>query len=150
MKMQSIVIKPIGTIHSPYKNLSDIPIQGGLRSETEAFAELANKYREGLLDLDGFSHAYLIYFFHKSVREDIVGKPYLENKEHGIFAIRSPHRPNHLGLSVVEITRVIDNRLYFTCVDMLDNTPLIDIKPYIKHFDERKDVVSGWLEKHFK
>ncbi len=148
--MQSIIIKPIGTIRSPYKNLSDIPIQGSLNNETEAYAELNNKYKEGLLDLDGFSHAYLIYYFHKSKREDIIGMPYLENKEHGIFAIRSPHRPNHLGLSIVELKRIVDNKIYFTCVDMLDNTPLIDIKPYIRYFDDRKNVISGWLEKHFR
>ena len=150
MKIQSINIKPIGIIHSPYKSLSDIPIQGNLNIETEAYVELSNKYIEGLLDLDGFSHAILIYYFHESKREDIIGRPYLENNEHGIFAIRSPHRPNHLGLSIVEVKRIVDNKLHFTCVDMLNGTPLIDIKPYIKYFDHRENVISGWLENHFK
>lgn len=150
MQKLSITVKPIGTIRSPYKNLDDIPIQGSLNVEAEAYAELDNKYKQGLTDLEGFSHAILIYYFHKSEREDIIGKPYLENKEHGIFAIRSPHRPNHLGLTIVELKKIVDNRLYFACVDMLDNTPLIDIKPYIRHFDDRKKVISGWLEKHFK
>ncbi len=150
MKMQSINIKPIGTIHTPYKSLGDIPIQAGLNRATEAFAELNNKYEKGLLDLDGFSHAILIYYFHESKREDITGKPFLENKGHGIFAIRSPHRPNHLGLSVVEVKRIAGNKIYFGGVDMLDGTPLIDIKPYIEYFDYRENVISGWLEKHFK
>jgi len=150
MQIQSIQIKPIGIIRTPYRSLSDIPIQGNLNNETEAYVELSNKYTEGLLDLDGFSHAILIYYFHESKREDIIGRPFLENNEHGIFAIRSPHRPNHLGLSIVEVKRIVDKKLYFTCVDMLDGTPLIDIKPYIKYFDHRENVISGWLEKHFK
>lgn len=148
--MKSILIKPIGIIHSPYKSLSDIPIQGSLDNKTEAYAELFNKYQEGLLDLDGFSHAFLIYYFHESKREDIIGRPFLENKKHGIFAIRSPHRPNHLGLSIVEIKKIVDNKLRFTCVDILDGTPLIDIKPYVKYFDNRENVISGWLEEHFE
>jgi len=150
MEDQSIIIRSIGIIRSPYKSLSDIPIQGKLNNETEAYAELNEKYEKGLLDLDGFSHAIFIYYFHKSKREDIIGRPYLENREHGIFAIRSPHRPNHLGLSIVKIKRIVNNRLYFVCVDMLNETPLIDIKPYVKYFDQPEDVISGWLEKHFK
>lgn len=149
MEEKSIIIHPIGTIHSPYKVLSDIPIQGSLNNETEAYAELNEKYEDGLLDLDGFSHAILLYYFHESKREDIRGRPYLENKEHGIFAIRSPHRPNHLGLSIVEIKKITDNRLYFSCVDMLNGTPLIDIKPYIIYFDHREKVSCGWIDKHF-
>ncbi len=150
MQIQPLIIEPIGIIHSPYKSLSDIPIQGNLNKKTEAYAELSKNYKDGLLDLDGFSHAILIYYFHESKREDIIGRPYLENQEHGIFAIRSPHRPNHLGLSIVEVKRIDDNKLYFACVDMLDGTPLIDIKPYIKYFDHNENVKSGWLEKHFK
>ena len=150
MEDQSIIIRSIGIIRSPYKSLSDIPIQGNLNNETEAYAELNEKYEKGLIDLDGFSHAILIYYFHKSKREDITGIPYLENKEHGIFAIRSPHRPNHLGLSIVKIKRIVNNRLYFVYVDMLNETPLIDIKPYVKYFDQTENVISGWLEKHLK
>jgi len=150
MEDQSIIIHSIGIIRSPYKSLSDIPIQGNLNNETEAYAELNEKYKKGLLDLDEFSHAIFIYYFHKSKREDIIGMPYLENKQHGIFAIRSPHRPNHLGLSIVKIKRIVNNRLYFVCVDMLNETPLIDIKPYVKYFDQPENVISGWLEKHLK
>lgn len=148
--MKEIIIKPIGVIHSPYKNQQNIPIQGRFRNDIEAYAELDKKYQEGLTDLEQFSHAILIYHFNKSEREEIKGKPFLEQKEHGIFAIRSPYRPNRIGLSVVKIERIIDNRLYFSEVDVFDQTPLIDIKPYVKHFDCRENAKSGWIDKHFK
>ena len=141
---------PIGVIHSPYKKRRNIPIQGRFKDDVEAWVELKDEYVKGLKDLEGFSHAILIYYFHKSNKEDIEGKPFLENEEHGIFAIRSPHRPNHLGLSVVKIKSIQENKMYFTQVDMIDGTPLIDIKPYVKYFDSRDDAVSGWLDKHFK
>ena len=140
----------IGIVHSPYKESKDIPIQGRFKDDVEAWVELKEKYVKGLKDLDKFSHAILLYYFHKSEEENIEGKPFLENDVHGIFAIRSPHRPNHIGLSVVKIKCVQENKVYFTQVDMIDETPLLDIKPYVKYFDSRDDVVSGWLDKHFK
>jgi tRNA (adenine37-N6)-methyltransferase len=145
-----ITIHPIGTVHSPYKEAKGTPIQGVFSDKAEAWVELKDKYTNGLKDLDGFSHAILLYHFHLSDREEIVGKPYLENEEHGIFAIRSPHRPNHIGLSIVKIKKIEGNKLYFTEVDVLDGTPVLDIKPYVKQFDSRPDAVSGWIEKHFK
>lgn len=148
--MNPITLHPVGKIHSPYKNAKDIPIQGRFRADVEAWIELNNEYVKGLKDLDGFSHAILLYYFHKSNREDIVGKPFLEEETHGIFAIRSPHRPNHIGLSVVKIKNIQENKVYFTQVDMIDGTPLLDIKPYVKYFDSRENVSSGWLDKHFK
>ena len=148
--MQEIIINPIGIIHSSYKKSSEIPIQGKFKDDEEAWIELKSKYVKGLKDLDGFSHCILIYYFHESNKETIEGKPFLENNTHGIFAIRSPHRPNHIGLSFVKIKQIKKNRLYFTEVDMIDGTPLIDIKPYIKYFDNRENVISGWLDKHFK
>ncbi|MBC8527286.1 MAG: tRNA (N6-threonylcarbamoyladenosine(37)-N6)-methyltransferase TrmO [Candidatus Cloacimonetes bacterium] len=148
--MNKIVLHPIGIIHSPYKEKKDIPIQGKFKSEVEAYIELKDKYIKGLKDLDKFSHAIILYYFHKSQREDIEGRPFLEQKKHGIFAIRSPHRPNHIGVSIVKIKSIKENKLYFTTVDVFDGTPVLDIKPYIKYFDEQKDVVCGWLDKHFK
>jgi len=112
--------------------------------------ELEEKYVDGLKDLDGFSHAIILYYFHRSQREDIVGRPFLEQNEHGIFAIRSPHRPNHIGFSIIKIKKIKANRLYFTEVDMLDQTPVLDIKPYVRYFDSRDNVKCGWLDKHFK
>jgi len=148
--MNQIIVHPIGIIHSPYKESKDIPIQGIFKSKVEAWIELENKYINGLKDLDQFSHAIIIYYFHKSQREEIEGKPFLEQNKHGIFAIRSPHRPNHIGLSIVRIKSIKGNKMYFTEVDVLDETPLLDIKPYVKYFDSRNNVVSGWLDKHFK
>ena len=147
--MQNIIINPVGIIHTPFKDIEDIPIQGIFSNSAEGYIELDNKYTDGLLDLNKFSHAILIYYFHRSSRADITGKPFLENINHGIFAIRSPHRPNHLGMSIVKIKKINRNKLYFTDVDILDGTPLIDIKPFIKYFDQPKNVVSGWLENHF-
>ncbi len=140
----------IGVIHSPYKQDKDIPIQGIFGSGIEAWIELEEKYVGGLKDLDGFSHAIILYYFHKSQREEIEGRPFLEQDKHGIFAIRSPHRPNHIGLSIVKIERIKANKMYFTQVDVLDQTPVLDIKPYVKYFDSRDNVKCGWLDKHFK
>ena len=147
--MDQITVQPIGIIHSPYKESKGIPIQGTFDDKIEAWIELRDGYADGLKDLDGFSHAILIYYFHRSQREEIEGRPFLEQEKHGIFAIRSPHRPNHIGLSVVKIKSIQDNRMYFTEVDVLDGTPLLDIKPYVKYFDIRNNVISGWLDKHF-
>ncbi len=146
---EDIIVKPIGVIHTPYREHADIPIQGRFKSEVEGWVELAPAYTEGLRDLDGFSHAFLVYHFHSSGRVTLTGQPFLEDCDHGIFAIRSPHRPNHIGMSVVAIERIEVNRLYFTHVDMLDGTPLLDIKPYVTHFDCFTNARCGWIDKHF-
>ena len=127
-----------------------MPIQGKFKPEVTAYVELKDEYAPGLKDLDGFSHAIIIYHFHKSEKEEVIGKPFLEDKEHGIFSIRSPHRPNHIGLSVVKVESIGENKLHFSEVDILNNTPVLDIKPYVKHFDRRKNVISGWIDKHFE
>lgn len=140
---------PIGIVHLPYKQIKDMPIQGKFKPGVKAWIELKQEYSTGLKDLDGFSHAIIIYYFHKSEIIEIEGKPFLENNKHGIFAIRSPHRPNHIGLSVVKVEKIEDNKLHFSEVDVLDGTPLLNIKPYVKHFEVRDNTISGWLEKHF-
>lgn len=145
----TIEVKPIGIVHSTHTQPRGTPIQGVFADESEAWVEVAPEYVDGLRDLDGFSHAILLYHFHRSDRECVVGKPYLENEEHGIFAIRSPHRPNHIGLSVVAVRRIEGPRLFFGEVDILDGTPVLDIKPYVRQFDSRPGAVSGWIEKHF-
>lgn len=147
--MNEIKLTPIGIIHTPYKEPKSIPIQGVFKAHVEGFVELEEKYVPGLKSLEGFSHAILIYYFHRSDHECLQGTPYLEDEKHGIFAIRSPHRPNHLGFSIVKIKNITGNTMSFTEVDMLDGTPLLDIKPYTKYFDCREHVVSGWLDKHF-
>ena len=148
--MNQIIMHPIGIIHSPYKENRDIPIQGTFNDKVEAWLELKDEYVNGLRDLGTFSHAIIIYYFHRSHREEIEGRPFLEQNKHGIFAIRSPHRPNHIGFSVIKIKNIKANKVYFTEVDVLDGTPLLDIKPYVKYFDSRANVISGWLDKHFR
>lgn len=147
--MDSIKLTPIGVIHTPYAEPKDMPIQGRFKDDVVGWIELKDEYLPGLRDLDGFSHIILIYHFHRSTVEQLQARPYLEQETRGIFSIRSPHRPNHLGLSVVKLQRIEGNRVYFTEVDMLDGTPLLDIKPYVEHFDRRDDVKSGWLDEHF-
>lgn len=148
--MEKIVFDPIGIIITPYKHQRNIPIQARFGDDIEGTCVLLSKYEEGLRDLDGFSHAILIYHFHKAKETKLIGKPFLEDTAHGIFAIRSPNRPNKLGFSVVKIKHIIKNKLVFTGVDMLDETPLLDIKPYVQYFDSRGNVTSGWIDKHFE
>lgn len=143
-------MNPIGVIRSPYKEPEGMPIQGTFKPEVEAWVELNEEYSRGLEGLEDFSHAIILYYFHKSSSERIQSKPFLEDRMHGIFAIRSPHRPNHIGLSVVKICRIEGNCLYFREVDVMDGTPVLDIKPYVKYFDVRENVVSGWVDRHFE
>lgn len=148
--MSIIEIKPIGVINTSFKNQTNIPIQGRFGNNDEGCCTIYEEFSPGLEGLDGFSHAILIYYFHKALNESVIARPFLEDKKHGIFAIRSPNRPNRIGLSIVKVTQITDNRLYFTEVDMLDGSPLLDIKPYVKYFDNREKVKSGWIDKHFE
>jgi len=147
---KGIKLKPIGIIHTPYKEPKGIPIQGKFEKNVTGQVELFQKYKKGLKDIKRFSHIILIYHFNRSKEERLVGNPFLEDKEHGIFAIRSPHRPNHIGFSIVKLEKIHGNTIIFSEVDILDGTPLLDIKPYVSHFDSRENVKNGWLEKHFK
>jgi tRNA (adenine37-N6)-methyltransferase len=148
--MNKIVLIPIGIIRTPYRTHKAMPIQGKFKPNVKGRAILNLKYKEGLQDLHGFSHAILLFYFHKSKEERLIVKPFLEDINHGVFATRSPHRPNHIGFSIVRIISIKKNILTFTEVDMLDKTPLLDIKPYISHVDTRKNVKNGWAQKHFK
>ncbi|MDD5154994.1 MAG: tRNA (N6-threonylcarbamoyladenosine(37)-N6)-methyltransferase TrmO [Candidatus Omnitrophica bacterium] len=147
---KEIRLKPIGIIHTPYKEPKGIPIQGKFEKSITGQAELFPEYVKGLKDLNDFSHIILIYYFDRSKEEKLAGRPFLEDEEHGIFAIRSPHRPNHIGFSIVKLEKIINNIVTFSEVDILDDTPLLDIKPYVSHFDSREKVKNGWLDKHFK
>jgi len=147
---KEIRIKPIGTIHTPYKESKGIPIQGTFERGIVGKVVLFPEYAQGLKDIEGFSHIVLIYYFNRSKEEQLIGKPYLEDESHGIFAMRSPHRPNHIGFSIVKLEKVEGNIVTFSEMDILDGTPLLDIKPYVLHFDSRQDVKNGWLDKHFK
>lgn len=147
---KEITIKPIGIIRTPYKDRKGMPIQGKFEKDIEGKIELFPEYVQGIKDIEGFSHLILIYYFDRAKEEKLVGQPFLEDELHGIFAIRSPMRPNHIGLSIVRLKKVKENKIAFSEVDILDNTPLLDIKPYVSHFDSREDVRNGWLEKHFE
>lgn len=146
----NIQMTSIGSIVSPYEKQEDMPIQGCFKPDITACAVVDSAYQQGLLHLDQFSHAILIYYFHQSKEVRLLAKPFLEDELHGVFAIRSPYRPNHIGISIVRIKEIIENRLYFYEPDMFNGTPLLDIKPYVSHFDYRNDVTSGWIDKHFE
>ena len=147
---KNITLKPIGIIHTPYKESKGIPIQGKFEKDATGQVELFPEYRQGLKDIEGFSNIILIYYFDRSKDEKIISRPFLEDETHGIFSIRSPHRPNHIGVSIVKLGKVERNKITFSEVDILDGTPLLDIKPYVSHFDSRENVKNGWLEKHFE
>ena len=147
---KEIKIKPIGIIHTSYKEPKGIPIQGKFKKGVRGTIRLFPKYQAGLKDIEGFSHIILIYYFDRAKEEKLTGKPFLEDTPHGIFAIRSPHRPNHIGFSIVKLENVKRGVITFSEVDILDGTPLLDIKPYVKHFDSRDNVKNGWIEKYFK
>jgi len=144
-----IAIKPIGIIRTPYKTTEGMPIQGAFEKKATGVVELFQEYKEGLKDVEGFSHLILIYYFNKAKGEKLSGKPFLEDEVHGIFSIRSSIRPNHIGFSIVKTRKIEDNIITFSEVDILDETPLLDIKPYVAYFDSRENTKNGWLEKHF-
>ena len=147
---KEINLKPIGIIHTPYNEPQGMPIQGKFEKDVIGRVEIFLEYQQGLKDIEGFSHIILIYYFNRSKEEKLVGKPFLEDEAHGIFAIRSPMRPNHIGFSIVKLEKVEKNTITFSEVDILDGTPLLDLKPYVSHFDSRENVKNGWLDKHFK
>ena len=106
------------------------------------------EYAEGLKDIEGFSHIILIYHFHLSRESPLKAKPYMDNEAHGVFAMRGPSRPNPIGISIVRLVRVEQNTLHIQDVDIVDGTPLLDIKPYVPEFDIREVEKTGWLEKN--
>ncbi|MCD4825057.1 MAG: tRNA (N6-threonylcarbamoyladenosine(37)-N6)-methyltransferase TrmO [Phycisphaerae bacterium] len=146
MKDSEFAFHSIGVIHSPHKEVSQIPIQPVFCSDIEGTVLLNNKYVDGLKDLQGFSHIHLFYYFDHSQKTCLRLKPYLSDQERGIFATRAPHRPNKLGMSLVRLDRIEGNILYVRDLDILDGTPLLDIKPYIQRFDSRENVKSGWQD----
>ena len=142
-----IKFDPIGVIHTPFKNLEGMPIQPSGAAGMKGVVELFEEYRPGLKDLEGFSHVILIYLFHDSSGFDLQVVPFLDSQTRGLFATRAPKRPNPIGISVVQLDRVENGMLHVQNVDILDNTPLLDIKPYVPEFDAPENVRIGWLEK---
>lgn len=138
-------MQPIGIIHTPFTHLENMPIQPGGGEEITGTIEVFDQYREGLADLGGFSHIYLIYHFHQVQQTALTVTPFMDNSPRGVFSTRSPLRPNHLGLSIVRLLCVEGSTLTIQNVDIPNNTPLIDIKPYIHAFDAVKESRSGWM-----
>jgi len=146
--MTEIKYKPIGVIHSPFKEPEGTPIQPAGAKGINGTVEIFPEYAEGLKDIEGFSHIILIYHFHLSRGALLKVKPYMDNETHGVFAMRGPSRPNPIGISAVRLVRIKDNILHIQDVDIVDETPLLDIKPYVPEFDIREAERTGWLEKN--
>jgi len=140
-------LTPIGIIHTPFKKLTDMPIQPSGAKGVKGRIEIRNKFIDGLKDLDGFSHIYVLYHFHQTKEARLTVTPFLDNQPRGLFATRAPTRPNPIGLSVLALENIDGNILEVANVDMLDGTPLLDIKPYVPEFDQPAEVRTGWLEK---
>ena len=146
--MNIIEYKPIGIIRSPFKELEGMPIQPAGACGINGEIHIIEEYKEGLLDLEEFSHIILLYHFHLSNGYFLKVKPFLDDKRHGVFATRAPKRPNPIGLSVVGLEKVEDNIIHISNVDIVDGTPLLDIKPYIPHLNSvsEENLCIGWFE----
>ncbi len=146
--MNEIKYRPIGVIHSPFKEPRGTPIQPAGAKGIDARVEVFPEYTEGLKDLEGFSRIILIYHFHLSKGSPLKVRPYMDTENHGVFAMRGPSRPNPIGISTVRLVKIEDNLLHVQEIDIIDGTPLLDIKPYVPEFDSRDAERIGWLEKN--
>jgi tRNA-Thr(GGU) m(6)t(6)A37 methyltransferase TsaA len=146
MKRSEIIYKPIGIIRSEHAIAGKTPIQPVYAENCIGQVEVFEEYADGLRDLEGFSHIYLLYHFHQSSQVKLMVKPFLQDVERGLFATRAPCRPNAIGLSVVELVKVEGHILYINNVDILDGTPLLDIKPYTAKFDLHDVKKNGWQD----
>ena len=136
--------RPIGHVRSPHTQTSDIPKGLGAKHDAEGELEILPEFAPGLLDIEGFSHLYVIWAFDRSEGFDLMAHPPSDNRPHGVFATRSPLRPNPIALSVVELLARDGNKLRVRGLDMLDGTPILDIKPYLSSVPEEK-LRRGWL-----
>jgi tRNA-Thr(GGU) m(6)t(6)A37 methyltransferase TsaA len=136
---------PIGVIHTPFKCKKDTPIQT-FKSKAIGRVEVFKEYQDGLCNIEGFSHLILIYRFHKSRGHSLKVKPFLDDQLRGLFATRYPRRPNQIGLTVAELLKREGNIIFVKGIDVVDGTPLLDIKPYIPAFGPKEKVRIGWLE----
>jgi len=145
--MMTFTLKTIGFLHTPFKTLENMPIQPMSKKSENGFAEVFPPFQAGLKHLNLFSHVILIYVFHCQNKTDLTVTPFLDSIEHGVFATRAPSRPNHIGVSIVPLLKIEGNRLFLENLDMLDGSPLLDIKPYVPEFDHYENASSGWLRK---
>ncbi len=149
MTSQNIIFKPIGTIHTPFDGLDKIPRQGRFADNNQGQVVINEEFSEGLKDLDTFTHAILIFYFHQQHESlKLLQYPGGRTIPRGVFAIRSPLRPNKIGLTIVKIISLENNTLNFAGADMIDGTPLLDIKPYIPEIDCYSDAGRGWFERN--
>lgn len=139
-------MKALGTIYTPFEKLEDMPIQPKGAAEVIGTIELEEQYTEGLADLHGFSHIYLLYQFHMAQRTALTVTPFMDTTPRGVFATRSPLRPNHIGISIVKLIGVEKNIVTVQGIDILNGSPLLDIKPYIAAFDAVQQSQSGWMK----
>jgi tRNA-Thr(GGU) m(6)t(6)A37 methyltransferase TsaA len=146
MREHVITYKSIGIIHSEHTVQEETPIQPIYAKGCKGRVEIFPEYEEGLRDLDGFSHIYLIYHLHQVKTVKLIVKPFLQDVERGVFSTRAPGRPNPIGLSIVELERREGNILHLDGVDILDGTPLLDIKPYTEKFDRVETRCNGWQD----
>lgn len=138
-------MNPIGTIHTPFSSLENMPIQPKGARDIPGHIELRAEFAKGLQDLEGFSHIFLIYLFHQATRTELVVTPFMDTVPRGVYATRSPLRPNHIGMSLVELIAIEGTTIRIQGADMLDGTPLLDIKPFIPAFDQVSGSRSGWM-----
>jgi len=146
----SISLKVLGMIRTPYYKSKGMPIQGIFKPDVMGYVDIYDEYADCLKGVDLFSHLLLFYYFHAVTEEKMIHQPYLEDVDYGSFATRNNKRLNKLGFSVVKFERLEGSRVYFTEVDILDKTPLLDIKPYVTYFDSRENMCCGWYDKHFR
>jgi tRNA-Thr(GGU) m(6)t(6)A37 methyltransferase TsaA len=147
IKMDNVIYNPIGIIHSPYNEIEGMPIQPCAAIGVRGTVEIKPEYAGGLKDIDGFSHITLIYHFHASKGFSLEVIPFLDDHPKGVFATRAPKRPNSIGLSTVKLIKVENNILHIENVDILDNKPLLDVKPYVSQFDVQDQAEIGWYSK---
>ncbi len=147
LRKNTLRLRPIGIIRSPFKTVVGMPIQTVFSKKGNGIVELFPEFKEGLRDLEGFSHIMLIYHFHKSKSYRLVCRPFLDEVERGVFATRAPARPNSIGISIVQVKKIRDNKIEVASLDVLDETPLLDIKPYIPRFDAPLSKRVGWFGK---
>jgi tRNA (adenine37-N6)-methyltransferase len=146
MKKPAITFRPIGVIRSEHVNPEQTPIQPVYARGCKGQVEVSPEFSEGLRDLEGFSHIYLIYYFHKAGAAKLIVKPFLQDVDRGVFATRAPCRPNAIGVSIVKLLRREGRVLHVEGVDVLDGTPLLDIKPYVSRFDRIASKRNGWQD----
>jgi tRNA-Thr(GGU) m(6)t(6)A37 methyltransferase TsaA len=141
-----ITYQPIGIINTAFRTIEGMPIQPAGAQSVRGLIEVKPEFSEGLKDLDGFSHLILLYHFHRAKKTQLVVIPFMDSRPRGVFSTRAPSRPNAIGLSIVKLIGIEGNTLHIENVDILDGTPLLDIKPYVPEFDHVFADRIGWLQ----